>query len=122
MIRTGIDLIKISRFENTQNFGSLVERVCIPSEKEWLLKHPRQTEKLAGVYALKEAFSKALGTGIGSEFSFKDLEVTFDGKGRPLVSYVGAKFEKKAVNWEIAASISHDEGFLVAIIVIEGDI
>jgi len=38
-------------------------------------------------FCAKEAFSKAMGTGIGAQFSFQDLSVLNDELGRPVLSY-----------------------------------
>lgn len=40
-------------------------------------------------FAAKEAFSKAMGTGIGQVFSFQDLGVLNDNSGRPCLEYSG---------------------------------
>ena len=40
---------------------------------------------LAGTFAAKEEYAKALGTGIGSELSFHDITIQADEKGKPFI-------------------------------------
>ena len=42
---------------------------------------------LAARFAAKEAIAKALGTGIGKEFGWLDLEVLREENGKPLASF-----------------------------------
>ena len=47
------------------------------------LSPKRQGEFLAGRFSAKEAYSKAVGTGIGQTVSFLDIEILNDTLGRP---------------------------------------
>jgi holo-[acyl-carrier protein] synthase len=69
-------------------------------------------EFLAGRFAAKEAFSKAMGTGIGKDLSFLDIEIAVDPLGKPVIV-------KPDVNAHL--SISHSRDYAVAQVVIESD-
>ena len=77
-------------------------------------------ERLAGVFAAKEAVLKALG--VGMRVAFRDLEVGHDAAGRPLLLLRG---EAAAVAARLGAehwhlSISHAGGFALATAIAEG--
>jgi len=111
----GIDIIELLRVEELLNKQKkFAERVLTSAEKERFdcLAKGRQIEFLAGRFAAKEAYSKAAGTGIGKELSFKDIEIASDHLGRPY-------FVKPEGNAHL--SISHSQNYAVAQVVIEGD-
>ncbi|WP_423800406.1 holo-ACP synthase [Neobacillus sp. SAB-20_R2A] len=111
----GIDIIELSRVhEIISRQPKFIDRVLTASEKQRFseLAERRKVEFLAGRFAAKEAFSKAIGTGIGKELSFLDIEISSDGLGKPVI--------KKP---EVCAhlSISHSRDYAVAQVVIEED-
>lgn len=67
-------------------------------------------EYLASRFAVKEATSKALGVGISKEFSFHDVEVKKDDKGKPYIDYK---------NFKTHLTISHTDTTVVAFVVLE---
>ena len=76
---------------------------------------------MAGMYAAKEAFAKALGTGIRG-FSLKEAEVLHDADGRPFYRITGkalALQHSRSID-EVLLSISHDGGLAIAFAVAEG--
>ena len=74
----GIDIVSISRIENIiKKFGDKALKRFLNDKEIELIKTP---ETAAGFWAAKEAFSKALGTGIGEECSFLDIEIIKDKK------------------------------------------
>ena len=72
----------------------------------------------AGFWAVKEACSKALGVGIGSECSFHDMVIYKTQKGAPKI-----KLSKKIIdNFNISdtsISITHDGEYAIAVVAIE---
>jgi len=68
----------------------------------------RKIEYLAGRFAAKEAFVKALGTGIG-EVSFQDIEILSSG-GKPVCNYKDFKCH---------VTISHTDEYAVAFVLLE---
>ena len=109
----GIDIIELHRiFEIISRKGKLVDRILTANEKKVFddLSKTRKVEFLAGRFAAKEAFSKAIGTGIGKELSFQDIEIETDSFGKPF-------FKKPEVQAHL--SISHSRDYAVAQVVIE---
>ncbi|MGD6878964.1 holo-ACP synthase [Bacillus infantis] len=109
----GIDIVEIGRISRMANRAKFSERILTEGElaKYITLSDKRQLEFIAGRFAAKEAFSKANGTGIGSELSFQDIEISNDRKGKPFFS----KPEREGLH----LSISHSESYAVAQVVIE---
>lgn len=111
----GIDLLEIKRIEQLvsrkPNFTKRILTVREEAHYQKLSKH-RQIEFLAGRFAAKEAFSKALGTGVGAEFSFLDIEILPNTENKPVV-------ETTHYPGTIHVSISHSEEFVVAQVILE---
>ena len=89
------------------------QRVLTDKEMERFasLKGRRQMEYLAGRWSAKEAFSKAMGTGIG-KLGFQDLEVLNNERGAPY-------FSKSPFSGKVWLSISHTDQFVTASVILE---
>ena len=77
-----------------------------------VLLQKRQAEFLAGRWAAKEAFSKALGTGFDSQLSFHHIEISKNEKGKPY-------FLEHPFAGQAHLSISHSNLEAVAMVVLE---
>ena len=110
----GIDIEELASIENavTRREG-FAKRVLTPKEMERFasLKGRRQIEYLAGRWSAKEAFSKAMGTGIG-KLTFQDLEVLNNERGAPY-------FSQSPFSGKIWLSISHTDQFVTASVILE---
>ena len=120
IVRTGIDIIEISRLDevNPAIRQRFIQRVFTADEIAQTRDH---TEALTGLFAAKEAVSKALGTGIGQVY-WQDIEILHLPTGQPVVKLHGhAKIvaDQLGLNtWSV--SISHDRDTAVAIAVASG--
>jgi len=113
----GIDIIKTSRMESLiKRFGekALYRFLC---KDEIALTHGKSTTA-AGFWAAKEAFSKALGTGIGSKFSFHDIKIYKDALGAPKIA-LSRKLAKSFSILDVALSITHDGDYAISVVTIE---
>jgi len=109
MIKIGIDIVEIKRIEKLiEKYGLNLKFL---NEDE---KYTMKAESIAGIFAAKEAFSKALGTGIGEEFSFKDISILKNSKGKPYIK-LNSPLPIKSSD----ISITHDGGFAVAAVIVE---
>jgi len=116
MIETlGIDLIEIKRVKKVkERWGKrFLERVYTPKELEYCLKKKYPEGSLAGRFAAKEAVMKALGTGLSSGVSWKDIEIINDRKGKPEVFLYG-KTKKLLGKKRVLISISHTKEDAIA--------
>ena len=84
----GMDAVELSRIEKiVAEPKTFLQKVLTPAELEKYNSLPtkRKVEFLAGRFAAKEAYAKALGTGIGQHVSFQDIEVLNDASGKPVL-------------------------------------
>lgn len=114
IVGIGLDLTDIDRIEQAcQKRETFPERVLTPKELDLYqqMRRSRKTEFLAGRYAAKEAFSKALGTGIG-KMGFHDIEILPDQKGRPVVT-------RSPFKGNVLISITHTNTVAAAQVILE---
>jgi len=111
----GIDIVEIERIkEVVKRQEAFPKRILTDNEYDHYLtlSKQRQIEFLGGRFASKEAFSKAIGTGIGKEISFKDIEVLPNENNQPVLttsSFAGHSH----------ITISHSETYVIAQVILE---
>ena len=115
IVGIGVDIVDIARLESAlRRTPSLASRLFTDGERG------RGPASLAACFAAKEAAAKALGVPAGLRWA--DVEVTYDGAGRPLLVASGTVAEAAArcgvLHWHL--SITHDGGLSVAMVVAEG--
>ena len=94
MIRgIGVDICQVSRMESISLDSSFAKRFFSLEEQEYLQdKGISFTQSLAGMYAAKEAFAKALGSGVRA-FALQEVEVLHSPDGQPYYSISGKALE-----------------------------
>lgn len=89
IVGIGVDLCAISRINDavSRRGECFAKRILAPKEFAELngLNHSMRVAFLAKRFAAKEAVAKALGTGFGRGFGFRDVTITHDELGRPVV-------------------------------------
>ncbi len=111
----GIDLVELERIEKVYHRQeAFPNRILTKKERIhfYELSEHRQIEFLAGRFAAKEAFAKALGTGIGATVSFQDIEILPNEKNRPIV-------RTETFSGNIHLSITHAQSCAIAQIILE---
>ena len=112
----GIDLIKTSRMSRLmERFGEKGLRRFLSEDEIMLVK---SSKTAAGFWAAKEAFSKALGTGIGAECSFFDIKIYKSKQGAPLFALSKNIIEKFKII-DASLSITHDGQYAICVVSIE---
>lgn len=119
----GVDIVAIERFQRFLDEGNnaLLERLFTQAERDTCLRRKDSASCLAARFAAKEAFMKALGTGLRDGITWHDVEVVSDEIGRPDLVLSGRAdqlFRKKGLNTALL-SLSHDGGYAVAMVVME---
>ena len=81
----GTDLVNIDRVKKilSKNRDGFVKRVLSEHEQALFANKADSAAYCAKRFAAKEAFSKALGTGIGHVVSFQDLTIRNNENGKP---------------------------------------
>ncbi|MFQ6342727.1 holo-ACP synthase [Campylobacter sp. VTCC 70190] len=112
-MRVGCDIIAISRIEKIHaRHGKAFLDKFLSVKEQKLIKSPAS---LAGLWAAKEAASKALGVGISQECGFFDIKISKDERNAPKLKY-SQKIIKDFHITQTSLSISHDKGFAIAIV------
>ena len=112
----GTDIIEISRIEKSIKSEAFLKRVFSERERELIEK--KGAPGAAANFAAKEAFSKALGTGVRG-FSLCEVEVLREDNGKPYIALSG-RAEKLMGKRKIEVSLSHTDSLALAFVVIEG--
>jgi holo-[acyl-carrier protein] synthase len=120
---TGVDIIKIKRIETViKKWGDrFIDRVFTPDEKAFCLKRIRPYQAFALRFAAKEAFSKALGTGMKKGVFWRDIEVYHIESGKPCLKVYGESLsicEKEKING-YHVSLSDEDEYGIAMVILE---
>ena len=116
-IYTGIDLVEVDRIRSSvQKDAKFLVRFFGEEERK-LFHTSNAMERIAGNFAVKEAFSKALGTGIQG-FSLNEVQALRDTAGAPYLVLSGkAKEIATVMNVNFSVSISHTSQYATAIVI-----
>lgn len=119
----GTDVVAIERFQRFMDNGNsaIIERLFTPAERSRCGSRKDTPSCLAVRFAAKEAFLKALGTGLRDGLSWLDMEVSNNALGKPELVLSGKAAERFQVAelTGIHLSMSHDGGSAIAIVVLE---
>ncbi len=113
----GIDIIEVKRIASAIENTGFCTRFFSERENEYFEKKKYKPETVAGNFAAKEAFAKALGTGI-SGFNLKDVEVLRNDRGMPYIE-LSTELRKRLNGAQVLVSISHEREYAVANVIIE---
>lgn len=118
----GTDIVQVARLETLwQRHGErAAQRILAPSEWEELAVCADPARLLAKRFAAKEAFAKALGTGVRAPASLTALAVTHDALGKPGFAY-GPALARYLENRHLRAhlSLSDEKETVLAFVVLE---
>ncbi len=125
MIRgLGTDIVQISRVARLlERYGDrFVNRILTPEERRRFDVTRLKAEHLAKRFAAKEAFSKAIGTGIHPPFRWHAVSVGRDERGKPgLVPSPDMARHLRDIGVTAShISLTDDAGLAVAFVVLEG--
>lgn len=119
----GTDIAATDRFQRFLDQGNeaLLERIFTSAEQSACRKRKDAASCLAARFAAKEAFLKALGTGLRNGISWHDIQVVNDALGKPeliLSGKAAEQFQSQGLGRSLL-SLSHDGGYAVAMVVLE---
>lgn len=127
IIGIGNDIVSVDRIREilAKNKDSFLQKIL--TDKEISVFVHVGAEKVAGYianrFAAKEAFSKALGTGIGKDVSFKDVEILKTSRGKPYFEFslkIKDLFRSDyGNNVKVHLSMSDEREYAQAFVVIE---
>lgn len=123
IIGIGIDITEVSRIkESIDMYGqSFLSRIYTSSEIAYCETFSQDSmSHYTGFFSAKEAFSKALGTGIGQHCSFLSLEISHDSHGKPFI-VINESLKELVKDCQIDISISHTNNMAIALVILSKD-
>ena len=119
----GTDIVELSRIKSTyERFGDhFARRVLMEEELELFHRSKRPTRFLAMRFAGKEAIVKAMGTGFAHGVWLRDVGITSNDWGRPLVIFSdrGQRVCERLGIGNAHVSLTDDAGLVIAFAVVE---
>ena len=124
IIGIGTDLCEIGRVQRALNRHGerFARKILIESELDRFRQHRKPAAYLAKRFAAKEAFSKALGTGIHFPVNWHNVSVENAHSGRPMLQF-SAPLEVLLRSRGVTAahlSLTDEIGMACAFVVLEG--
>ena len=116
MYKIGVDLVEISRIKKSVESKRFVKRVFSEKEIALFSAKAKPFQSMAGNWAAKEAFSKALGTGV-SGFSLNEVSVLRDELGAPYLELSGNALAL-AEGFDFSVSITHTDTLAEAVVIV----
>lgn len=116
----GVDVVDVLRLRNTlaEQGKAFLDKVFTDKEVAYCQGKRNPHEHFAARFAAKEAVGKAMQTGWGGHFRWKDVEVVNEPSGAPkIVLY--REVAETLKDCTVHLSLSHTENTVVAFAVIE---
>ena len=118
----GTDIAKVQRFEKWVKSPAMIERFFNQKERSKAKSENARCEHYAARFAAKEAFSKALGTGIRG-FELNEVYITNNEDGKQSVNIEGnarkIMEERFGKDCSVHVSLSHEKEYAIAFVVID---
>ena len=119
----GTDIIQVKRLKKSMQKKFFLPRIFSKEEIIRCNKIKRNTNCFAKRFAAKEAFSKALGTGISKGINFNEILILNEKSGKPYIKLINKtkkvverKLKKK--KYKISLSIADEKDYAVAFVTI----
>ena len=121
-MRVGLDMVEIDRVAACLDNPRFAQRVFGEEEREELMLRRFAPQSAAAAFAAKEAFSKALGTGIRG-FALTEVQLLHNELGAPYLKLSGRAKEIAArMGLEFSVSLTHTRDCAAAVVVaVEAD-
>jgi len=119
----GTDIVEVARIEKAlERFGErFAKRILCPPELKRFENHRQKANYLAKRFAAKEAFTKALGTGIHAPANWHGVWVKNLPSGKPVLEFSAPLQDllrkRKILNHHL--SLADERGMAVATVILE---
>ncbi len=122
IVGIGIDIVEIRRISRAlQGTQGMEGKVFTEAEIAFCSKRKNKYQHFGGRFAAKEAALKALGTGWSQGIRWKDVEITNDDSGKPILTLHGKALEffEQSGAGKTWVSITHSSEHAVGVVVLE---
>lgn len=123
IVGIGIDIIEVERIQKMldEYEEHALNKIFASREVEYCNSFgKRKYEHYAARFAVKEAFSKAIGTGLTQRFKFKDVYIDNEASGKPVI-ILQNEMKERYGHYKIYVSIAHTQGNAIAQVIIESN-
>ena len=119
----GTDIVDVKRIKKMKSIDSFAKKILGDNEhlKYAALSESKKIFFVAKQFAGKEAFAKAIGTGISGDINLKGIEILRDDKGKPIFNF-DKKIQMRLDNLGIKdshVSLSDEEEYALAFVILE---
>lgn len=113
----GVDIVDIRRIEKILETRkeTFIKNIFTDSEIKYIISKNYRANTISGLFAAKEATSKAIGTGIG-KVGWKDMEISHNENGKPFIN-LNPNIKREYYINELSLSISHEKKYAIAFVV-----
>lgn len=121
IIGIGTDITEVKRFKKWIDNPKMIERFFNQQEIQTSGTDNSKCQHYAVRFAAKEAFSKAIGTGI-SGFELKDVFIQKNDEGKPFLKVQNSAekiLREKIGECRLHVSLSHEKEYATAFVIIE---
>ena len=119
----GTDIVDVTRIKKMKSIDSFAKKIL--GDNEYLkfskLSESKKVFFIAKQFAGKEAFAKAIGTGISGDINFKTIEILRNDEGKPIFKFP-EKTQLLIDNLGIAhshVSLSDEKEYALAFVILE---
>ena len=119
----GTDIVDVTRIKKMKSIDSFAKKIL--GDNEYLkfskLSESKKIFFIAKQFAGKEAFAKAIGTGISGDVNFKTIEILRNDEGKPMFKFA-EKTQLLIDNLGIAhshVSLSDEKEYALAFVILE---
>ena len=119
----GTDIVEVKRIRNLDSLEKFADKILSVSELKVFKSQieEKQVTFLAKQFAAKEAVSKALGTGIGRDIRFNQIEILRNSDGKPYLNHDGmitTIFNDLGIT-KTHVSLSDEQKYALAFVILE---
>ena len=119
----GTDIVDVKRIKKMKSIDSFAKKILGDTEhlKYAALSESKKIFFVAKQFAGKEAFAKAIGTGISGDVNLKGIEILRDDKGKPIFNF-DEKIQMRLDHLGIThshVSLSDEEEYALAFVILE---
>jgi holo-[acyl-carrier protein] synthase len=125
IVGVGTDLIEVNRIQRAlDRWGErFARKVLVDEELARFARHRKPAHYLAKRFAAKEAFSKAMGTGIHAPVSWRNVGVANLPSGKPVLRFappLAALLERRGIV-AVHVSLTDERDMAAATVILEGN-
>ena len=119
----GTDIVEVERIRKLDSLEKFADKILSLNELEIFKSQidEKQVTFLAKQFAAKEAVSKALGTGIGKDIRFNQIEILRNSDGKPYLNHDGiitTIFNDLGIT-KTHVSLSDEKKYVLAFVILE---